>query len=693
MTGLGSASFMRACASGSGDSRPNPDSAPLSGSGSLGNGGIPQAVRLVLAIMLALVAMLGMTTRAEAETASAHAQVPMVWSAQQWLPLSALCHASGPTPAHDAVMPSHFECSGEPHDFQHGSLWLRARAGAVGSLDETPVLMVHSSRFDRLLVGFGYADGTTEWQDVRSGDYGARWRLGGQIAFVPTQREVPLTGITMRFDRLGSAEMLRMRLVDRGQSELQATAMASMIGAALMLLAVGALYNLGLAIAVRRMFPAWQGAWAAAMVVWGAMWSQFHLFFVPGLAGAVSAQICTGLSCMAIFFATLSLTTSIEPGLVPRWLLRTTSGTALVCGLLGIPLGMMRSGPMEFLATWLGFIVLGLLIEIIACLVIAMRRGSRAARSFLGAWLFPILVMFLSGFYNTDQWFWGGGAQMLVLVSASWQTVWLSVAATRGFTRMRIERDRALAAQAAAQEQARRDPLTGLRNRRGFIDSIAPVMKRLAHAPAHAPAPVDARHGHSQRNAEGATGADEDAVALMVLDVDRFKGINDTFGHEAGDAVLVTLARRLERWDEGMCVVARLGGRGIRRAGQWHGSFCRAATGRERAGRDRGLRSSCRPWRAHGDGQHRGGHGPAGRRFRHALPHCGCRALCCQASGTQPGGHGPRDRQPPSPGNGRPATLGGYRISPFCRCIRACYAGHLGAPMTRAIGLRVRQGG
>jgi hypothetical protein len=104
----------------------------------------------------------------------------------------------------------------------------------------------------------------------------------------------------MRFDRLGSAEMLRMRLVDRGQSELQATAMASMIGAALMLLAVGALYNLGLAIAVRRMFPAWQ-AWAAAMVIWGAMWSQFHLFFVPGLAGAVSAQICTGLSCMAIF--------------------------------------------------------------------------------------------------------------------------------------------------------------------------------------------------------------------------------------------------------------------------------------------------------------------------------------------------------------------------------------------------------
>jgi hypothetical protein len=123
----------------------------------------------VLAIMLALVAMLGMATRAEAETASARAQVPMVWSAQQWLPLSALCQPPGP-PRLTRVMPSHFDCSGEPHDFQHGSLWLQARP-AVGSLDETPVLMVHSSRFDRLLVGFGYADGTTEWQDVRNGDY------------------------------------------------------------------------------------------------------------------------------------------------------------------------------------------------------------------------------------------------------------------------------------------------------------------------------------------------------------------------------------------------------------------------------------------------------------------------------------------------------------------------------------------
>jgi len=49
-------------------------------------------------------------------------------------------------------------------------------------------------------------------------------------------------------------------------------------------------------------------------------------------------------------------------------------------------------------------------------------------------------------------------------------------------------------------------------------------------------------------------------MALVIVDIDRFKGINDTLGHEAGDALLVEAARRLTyalRTDD---VVARLGG-------------------------------------------------------------------------------------------------------------------------------------
>lgn len=459
------------------------------------------------------------------------------------IPLAQFCHAVTATPPGGAfgTDPAHFNCAGTPDGYQRLSLWLRADAAVLARGGASPQLMVHSSRFDRLTVEFLYADGFRDRQAVRSGNYGSRWRLGGQIAFVPPDRAVPLQAVVLRFDRLASANLLRIRIADRGAADIQSTALAGMIGAALTLLAIGALYNLALAIAVRRQFPAWQAAWAGSMVLWGAMWSQAHLFFTPGLAGAISAQACTTLSCLAILFATVSLVTAIEPVHLPRALRRATVGLAAVCGALGVPLGLMRNGPLDLLGAVLGVIVLVVLALTTACLVVAWRRGSSAARAFVGAWAVPMAVLGLSNFIDTASLLWGGGSQMLVLLAASWQTVWLSVAATRRFTRMRIERDRALVAEAVAHEQARRDPLTGLRNRRGLIERIDPALDRLR---AMTQAPED----------------DSPCVALLLLDVDHFKLVNDTYGHEGGDAVLVLLARRLERWDEGMCTVARLGG-------------------------------------------------------------------------------------------------------------------------------------
>ena len=53
--------------------------------------------------------------------------------------------------------------------------------------------------------------------------------------------------------------------------------------------------------------------------------------------------------------------------------------------------------------------------------------------------------------------------------------------------------------------------------------------------------------------------ADRGLVALM-LDLDGFKPVNDDVGHEAGDRVLVEVARRLESWLAQRWLVARLGG-------------------------------------------------------------------------------------------------------------------------------------
>jgi diguanylate cyclase (GGDEF)-like protein len=85
--------------------------------------------------------------------------------------------------------------------------------------------------------------------------------------------------------------------------------------------------------------------------------------------------------------------------------------------------------------------------------------------------------------------------------------------------------------------RARTDALTGLANRRAFDEQLEQL---LAHAD---------RFGHS--------------VSLILADVDHFKNVNDTWGHEAGDLVLKSIAGTLSEGVRAVDVCARFGGEEI----------------------------------------------------------------------------------------------------------------------------------
>lgn len=85
-----------------------------------------------------------------------------------------------------------------------------------------------------------------------------------------------------------------------------------------------------------------------------------------------------------------------------------------------------------------------------------------------------------------------------------------------------------------ARREASTDPLTGLLNRRAFTTVIS--------------------------NAIAKSSADQQPFSLLLLDIDHFKSINDTYGHLVGDKVLRFIGRLLAQVLKGQDTVCRFGG-------------------------------------------------------------------------------------------------------------------------------------
>jgi len=89
-------------------------------------------------------------------------------------------------------------------------------------------------------------------------------------------------------------------------------------------------------------------------------------------------------------------------------------------------------------------------------------------------------------------------------------------------------------ARASLQQAAHYDPLTDLHNRRAFNQAFADIL---------------ARHAQQGRS-----------LAVMFLDIDHFKRINDSLGHDAGDQLLVAMAQTIRDTVREGDLVARFGG-------------------------------------------------------------------------------------------------------------------------------------
>ena len=163
----------------------------------------------------------------------------------------------------------------------------------------------------------------------------------------------------------------------------------------------------------------------------------------------------------------------------------------------------------------------------------SLRRGNRAAPLIIAGWSVVLVgTLVLMGVQR--GWlaltFWTDHALQLAMTVEI--VLWMFVLAMR----VQDVRDRDAASRrenALLHTLAFSDPLTGLLNRRGLY--LALEQSLLAALPSS-------------------------AVAVYLIDLDEFKPVNDRFGHDAGDELLIEVGRRLKAQLSELDLVARLGG-------------------------------------------------------------------------------------------------------------------------------------
>jgi diguanylate cyclase (GGDEF)-like protein len=156
----------------------------------------------------------------------------------------------------------------------------------------------------------------------------------------------------------------------------------------------------------------------------------------------------------------------------------------------------------------------------------AWRRGSRPAGRFLVAWgLLEVMTIWTAGKSLVDE------AEPLLYYGLPLSMVAAAILVALGVAdRLREQR----VALSDAERRAQTDPLTGVLNRRSLIERL------------------DAACGRAQ--ARGLP------IALLFIDLDHFKAINDTRGHLAGDACLRAVIGPIQKELRMSDVIGRYGG-------------------------------------------------------------------------------------------------------------------------------------
>lgn len=445
-------------------------------------------------------------------------------------------------PTASGVAALRYDCAKPPASAYHGGwVWMRvADVGKISALRRHWLLLIDQSRFDKIAVITTRTDGSVQ-RIVRDADeLGHNWAVGGMMQFAMDMPGNTYRSIEVGFLRLDDLSLTRkLSAADRDSAETLFAGWQILMGVFAGALLASFCYNLLIYTGHRRAFQRLYLIWTASALAYGLSWTNMLTFLAPGFVGPVAVRSEYVMVSVLIAAGHVFFLSVMENGVLPRWLSRA----GWIISALVVAMGVVASAdwlfPPILVDRWLNYVIIVNAALVGVGIGYAIRRRSRVVWFYLAGWT-PVLSVFVMrvarnmGLLPQDD-----RIDMATFAALTFEAIALSLAIADRFRLLRKERDAAeearqrIAIESETQRRAAEtDFLSGLGNRTAFQRQLRMMADNSASAP----------------------------FALVLLDVDHLKDINDRLGHDGGDALLVHIAGLLRKAGGDRSTIARIGG-------------------------------------------------------------------------------------------------------------------------------------
>ena len=474
---------------------------------------------VLLAALLALVSIMA-TTPANAQSAVTGA--PLTTCVSRVRP--------GDTPGALFTHQVRFDCKTAQTAFGQGDYWVVSQPlRTIAHMHDRVRVRIASIWQQRVSLYALYPNGV-----IRGWSYDGRamtrhLQLGGMIEWPLPQGVGTPERLLWRVD--GSANLRGIVLAphlatphESGQANLvMAAVYAGFAGLCFALLA----YNLAMWGALKHRFQLAYCAMVASLLLYAFSSSGALAWANPSMINTDRLRLNYILLASAAATATMFARTFFPPSVTAGWVGRAANyGTAIA---------LVATSMFALFAPWhirllddaysLSFVVMML----VALPIVVRARVERSPLLWLfaAAWATPIIFASLRLMANMALFNWSFWLDNSTILAMGFEAVVSTLAIAYRIRLLALERDEAIEREIIAARLADLDPLTGLLNRRAFL-----------------------------RQAIGQSGDQ----TLILTDLDHFKAVNETLGHDGGDEVLRVFARTLKRAAPTGALIARMGG-------------------------------------------------------------------------------------------------------------------------------------